>query len=244
MNIAKIKNKWLLSLIVVVASPTGFILMPVEKAEAQQVDFGADFVNRYVWRGIDFGKSASIQPYIEFASGRFTAGTWASYAVSPVENNTISAAGASEHDLYMSYSFGNISIGVTDYYFPTGSEFFNFDGDGVGAHIIEPNISFTGPGSFPVTFYGAINAYNDPDHSIYLEAGVPFSVGDTEMSFIAGIVPEESAYYGTTKAGIINLNLSVSREIEITEKFSLPVFGSYILNPYAEQSYLLFGLRL
>ncbi|PAU95012.1 hypothetical protein CK503_05340 [Aliifodinibius salipaludis] len=222
----------------------GLCSLPAENAKAQDVDFGADFVNRYVWRGIDFGKSASIQPTIEFTSGGFTAGTWASYAMSPVENSTVSAVGASEHDLYLSYSFGNVSVGVTDYYFPTGSEIFNFDDDGAGAHYIEPNISIAGPESFPVTFYGAINAYNDPDHSIYLEASVPFSVGDTDMAVTIGGVPAESNYYGTTKAGLINMNLSVSREIEITDKFSLPIFGGYILNPYAEQSYLVFGLSL
>ncbi|WP_441000116.1 TorF family putative porin [Fodinibius sp. SL11] len=244
MSISITKNKWLLFLTLMIVATTGFSLMPTQKAAAQQVDFGSDFVNRYVWRGIDFGKSASIQPYIEFTSGGFTAGTWASYAISPVENSTVSAVGASEHDLYLSYNFGNVSVGVTDYYFPTGSEFFNFDDNGDGAHIIEPNVSLTGPESFPLTFYGAINAYNDPDHSIYLEASVPFTVGDTEMSVTAGGVPTESAYYGTTKAGLININLSVSREIEITEKFSLPIFGGYILNPYAEQSYLVFGLSL
>lgn len=238
------KNKCTVLWATVCITVMGLCGFPVEKANAQQVDFGADFVNQYVWRGIDFGKSASIQPTIEFTSGGFTAGTWASYAISPVENNTVSAVGAAEHDLYVSYSFGNISIGVTDYYFPTGSEFFNFDNDGAGAHYIEPNISVTGPESFPVTFYGAINAYNDPDDSIYLEASVPFSAGDTDMSLTVGGVPAESAYYGTTKAGLINLNLSVSRAIEITETFSLPIFGGYILNPYAEQSYLVFGVSL
>ncbi|TYP93739.1 hypothetical protein LX73_1449 [Fodinibius salinus] len=244
MNISITKNKYPLLLVTICITIAGLCSLPVKQAKAQDVDCSADFVNRYVWRGIDFGKSASIQPHIEFTSGGFTAGTWASYAISPVENSTVSAAGASEHDLYISYSFGNISLGVTDYYFPTGSEFFNFDDDGAGAHYIEPNISVTGPASFPITFYGAINAYNDPDQSIYLETSVPFSVGGTDMSFTVGGVPAESAYYGTTKAGIINLNLSVSRELEITDKFSLPLFGGYILNPYAEQSYLVFGLSL
>ena len=78
----------MLFLTVMIVATTGFSLMPTQKAAAQQVDFGSYFVNRYVWRGIDFGKSASIQPYIEFSSVGFTAGTWASYAISPVENST------------------------------------------------------------------------------------------------------------------------------------------------------------
>lgn len=215
-----------------------------QTVKAQSVGIGADFVNQYVWRGIDFGKSASIQPYIEYTSGGFTLGAWASYALSPVDNNQASAVGASEHDLYIGYTFGAVILGVTDYYFPTGSDFFNYRNDGVGNHYIEPNISITGGESFPLTFYGAINAYNDPDHSIYLEASIPFGVGETELAFTVGGVPQQSAYYGTRKAGVINLNLAVSRSLPISEVLSLPLFASYILNPYAGQSYLVFGFSL
>lgn len=213
-----------------------------QAVNAQEVDFGADFVNRYVWRGIDFGNSASIQPYIEYSTGDFTIGTWASYAISPVDNAVTSAVGAAEHDLFLGYSFGSVTLGVTDYYFPAGAEFFNFDNGGAGSHFIEPSVSYTGGESFPVTFFGAINAYNDPDNSIYLEASLPFSVGETELSFTVGGVPMETAYYGTSKPGIININLAASREIPITETFGLPLFASYILNPYVEQSNLVFGI--
>lgn len=229
---------------------TAFLLLfggQIQPAAAQNVDFGADFVNRYVWRGIDFGDAASAQPYIEFSAGGFTVGTWASYSLSPV------SAGFNEHDLYLSYSFGFISIGVTDYYFPNAEgnagHFFNFDDRGEGAHIIEPQISITGGKSFPVTLYAAINAYNDPDHSIYLQASVPFSIGETDLDFTIGGVPttgegETAGYYGNSKPAITNIQLSVSRKIKITDSFSLPLLGSYILNPYAEQSYLVFGLSL
>lgn len=214
----------------------------IRTINAQEVGFGADFVNRYVWRGIDFGNSASIQPYIEFSSGGFTAGTWASYAISPVDNAVTSAVGAAEHDIYLGYNFGPVTVGITDYYFPSGSEFFNFDNGGTGSHFIEPSLSVAGGESFPISFYGAINAYNDPDHSIYLEASAPFSVNGTDLAFTVGGVPMETAYYGTTKPGIININLSVSREVPITETYGLPLFATYILNPYVEQSYLVFGI--
>lgn len=221
-----------------------FIAAETQTVYAQDVGLGADVVNRYVWRGIDFGNSASIQPHIEFTTGGFTLGTWASYAISPVENNLTSSIGATEHDIYVGYSFGAVSIGVTDYYFPTGSKFFNFENDGGGSHFVEPNISITGGESFPFTFYGAFNAYNDPDYSIYLEASIPFTVGETELGFTLGAVPQESAYYGTSSVGIININLSAARDLPISEIFSLPLFATYILNPYAEQSYLLFGFSL
>jgi hypothetical protein len=38
------------------------------------------------------------------------------------------------------------------------------------------------------------------------------------------------------------MGINASKEIRITEDFSLPVFCSYILNPQAEISYLIFGI--
>ena len=211
-----------------------------QTATAQEIDLGADFVSRYVWRGADVGDAASIQPYIEFSAGGFTLGTWASYSISPA------SAGFNEHDLYVSYSYGPVSVGVTDYYFPNAAapanEFFNYDNDGEGAHIIEPHISITGGEAFPLTFYAAITAYNDPDNSIYLEASIPFSVKQTTLRFTVGGTPAEGLY--ASDAAITNINLAATRTLKITDHFSLPLFGSYILNPYAEQSYLVFGLSL
>lgn len=222
----------------------GFMAIP-QNAQSQEVSLGADVVSRYVWRGIDFGNSVSIQPSIEYSGQGFTAGTWASYAISPVENASAGALGASEIDLYLSYDFGPIAIGVTDYYFPNaGKKFFNFDDNGAGAHIIEPNISISGGEAFPLQLFGAINAYNDPDNSVYLEASLPFSAAGTDMVLTAGGVPMESAYYGTNEPGIINLGLSVSKSLVITDTFSLPLSGSFIVNPYDAQAHLVFGLSL
>jgi len=40
---------------------------------------------------------------------------------------------------------------------------------------------------------------------------------------------------------LVNITLSTSKEIEVTEKFSLPVFGSVTLNPDAEVFYIVAG---
>ncbi|HYW36457.1 MAG TPA: hypothetical protein VE868_13695 [Balneolaceae bacterium] len=227
-----------------------FLGLQIPAARAQDFNAGADFVNRYVWRGFDFGNSFSVQPHLEFSVGNFTIGNWASYAISPVDNNKASAFGASENDLYASYNFGPFAVGVTDYYFPTsGPDFFNYDNGGNGAHYIEPNVSITGGKSFPLTLYAAFNAYNDPDHSVYLAATVPFTVHNTDLSFTIGGVPTSgkngtAGYYGNSKAAITNIKLSASHSIKITDDFSLPLFGSYIINPYIKKSYAVFGISL
>ena len=212
-------------------------LIVVAPAAAQSFDVGADVVSRYIWRGADYGESASVQPALSFSSGGFEIGTWASYAMNP------DGAPANEHDLWMSYSAGPVTVGVTDYYFPNaGFDFFDFDGDGEGAHLIEPFASVNGPETFPATLYVGYFAHNDPDNSIYLNASYPFAIDGIDLAFGVGASGGESALYGTDGFGIIELKLAASKSIPLTDGFSLPLSVAYILNPYAETSFLVVGL--
>ena len=38
------------------------------------------------------------------------------------------------------------------------------------------------------------------------------------------------------------MSFSGSKDIQISENYSLPVFGSFILNPEAETAFLVFGI--
>ena len=221
----------------------GACLLTAVPVAAQSFTLGADLVSRYVWRGVDFGESVSVQPTIAYSQGGFEVGTWASYSLSA------DGAGANEHDLWLGYTVetaaGSFAAGVTDYYFPTpdGPGFFTFDGNGEGAHWIEPYARYTGPAAFPITLYGAVFVHNDPDHSVYLEASLPVRVDGVELGLTAGAVPGASASYGTDGFAVVNLGLSASKAIPITDRFALPVSVAYILNPELERSFLVFGLR-
>jgi uncharacterized protein (TIGR02001 family) len=213
---------------------------------AQTFSLGTDVVSRYIWRGTDFGESLSFQPSLSFGTGGFEIGTWASYSVSA------DGAGANEHDLWAGYTIdiGNessFSFGVTDYYFPapdTAYNFFDYSGDGEGAHWIEPYVSYTGPATFPVTLYGTIFAHNDPDNSIYLEASYPFSVEGVDLGLTLGAVANESAFYGTEGFAFVNLGLSASKEVALSESCYVPVSVAYIHNPDAERSLRVVGFSI
>ena len=215
-----------------------------------QVSVGADIVNRYVWRGFDFGNALNIQPSISYTKGGFELGTWAAYSVDDALSD--------EHDLWIGYSFdlGNgssLGIGATDYYFPALGTFFDYDGagDGNAAHWIEPYLAFTGPETFPISIWASIIATNDIEADgdkatpLYLEASYPFSVQDTDLSITTGLITSESAnFYGVNQAAVTNLSISAGRDIKISDSFSIPVSASYILNPFSEISYLVFGISL
>ena len=50
------------------------------------------------------------------------------------------------------------------------------------------------------------------------------------------------AWYANGGSGIVNMSFSGSKELQISDSFSLPVFGSFILNPEAEAAFLVFGI--
>lgn len=219
-----------------------FVLTNIHQIQAQTFSLGADLVSRYVWRGVDFGESLSIQPGLEFTAGALTVGSWASYSVAA------DGAGANEHDLYLSLALGPVSIGLTDYYFPgpSGLPFSNFDGDGEGAHFFELNASAGGTDRFPLTVAANIFFYNEVDNSVYIEFGYPFTVKDIALGLSFGVVPQASDFYGTGAFGVTVLGLSAAKEIPITDQFALPISVSYILNPTpgASRSFLVFGVSL
>jgi len=213
---------------------TIFTLSNINAQETKaSFDIGVDFASRYVWRGMEFSDSPVVQPYAEFNSGNFTLGIWASY-------ETGGQVVGQEFDFYASYSIGAVSIGFTDYAFP-------IDGMSDGYfqmknHIGEATISFDGVEKFPLTLMVGLNVYNDDENSVYTEIGYPFTIGETELSAFVGAGNEIYSFDGDYV--LTNFGLSASKDIKITDSFSLGVSSSAIFNPDTEDAYLVFILSL
>ncbi|MCG6186495.1 TorF family putative porin [Maribellus maritimus] len=203
-----------------------FLLMAITPVvKAQEVSTGLDIYSSYVWRGTKFGTGPAFQPYMEFSAGGFAIGAWGSFSAGDVED--------AEADLYASYGFdlsenSSLSFTLTDYYFP-GDLWF----EGT-SHYIEPMVSL-GLGSFSLT-----GAYmmNDGEGDIYLEAGL--TAGPVDLTLGGG----DGAYTVDGEFNICNIGISTSKEVKITDSFSLPVSGAAILNPSSEQFYIVVGISL
>ena len=204
-----------------------------EKESKSSFDIGLDYASRYVWRGLEFSDSPALQPYVEYASGNFTMGLWASY-------ETGGQVVGQEFDFYASYAIGAISIGFTDYAFPV-------DGASDGYfmmknHIGEATLSFDGVESFPLTLMVGANIYNDDENSIYTELGIPFSIGGMEMGAFLGAGNE--IYSTDGDFALTNVGFSASKDVKITDAYSLGVSASAIFNPDTDDAYLVFVLSL
>jgi len=229
---------------------------------------GADFMSRYIWRGINLGGSGpSIQPTLKFNVGnqnhQFSIGAWGAYTFSPTANQEI--------DLIASYTCkGLITLMVTDYFFPdlyTGKrdQYFYYKQDSTG-HVFEGAILFNGTKKIPFTLMVATNFYgndarkmkqvNDTtfaedglQYSTYIELGFKKNIKGFDFNaFVGGTINSpntnrnETGYYANTKAGFTNVGVKVTKGIPVTEKYSIPIQASLIANPLQNKFYLVFGI--
>ena len=221
-------------------------------AQDLSLSAGADVVSRYIWRGINVNDAVNIQPALTLSVSGFSVGFWGSYCLS---NDARSNTFGQELDTWISYSYAfenGISIGavVTDYYFANaGIKWGNFnnydDSDGAGAHTIETGLLLKGPESFPLSLSGFINVYNDAGSNTYFQIDYPTKVAEVPINFFIGASggsEENPAYYGTETFNVINVGVKAVKSVKITEDYSLPVSVSFLINPRAEISYLVFGL--
>ncbi|MDR2805900.1 MAG: hypothetical protein LBB85_09760 [Dysgonamonadaceae bacterium] len=198
---------------------------------AQEFSVGADIVSSYVWRGAYQGGGASIQPSLTFSAGGFSVGTWGS---------TNFSGGNKEVDITVGYDIVNLSLSITDYWWEGEGALNYFDYE--NAHNYEAGVAYTFPGVFPVRL-SANTMFMEPKKdyfSTYLEAGFPFSVKDVNLEAAVGVTPWEGIY--ASQFAITNISLKASKNIRITDSFSLPVFGQFIVNPEIEDVFLVVGI--
>jgi hypothetical protein len=229
--------------------------MGQEKESKSSLDLSADIVSRYIWRGLNLGGSSpSIQPNMEYGIGNLTIGAWGAYSFGH-------AITKQEADLYASYTIHDLfSITATDYFLPsedTLNHYFNYRKDETG-HLFELSVKYLGTEKLPLSLMVATNLFGadaqksngDLQYSTYVELGYTFKVKDTECNAFLGLTPtkfdpkvDDPGYYGTGP-GVINLGITASKQVKITDSFSLPVNVSLITNPQAENIFLVFGVSL
>jgi uncharacterized protein (TIGR02001 family) len=195
-----------------------------EEVEAESpFTAGVDLVSSYVWRGVKYGGPA-LQPMVEFSKSGFSIGAWGSFGIGPVDE------AVNEADLYVSYGFDfGLSLGVSDYYYQ-GSPYFEF-GDSISSHAIEINAGYEYEGLSISANYivnDASQGAGSVGGDMYFELGYSFN------NFGVFIGAGDGWHTSTTEFEVVNIGVSASKELKITDKFSLPVSGMVSVNPQLE----------
>ena len=203
----------------------------------------ADFVSSYIWRGLDCG-SVAVQPTLGIGYKGLSLAAWGSYGL-------VNTADTKEFDLTLAYTTGGFNIGITDYWFSAGldpdARYFKYDAHGTN-HVFEGNIGYDfGFASLQWFTNFAGNDYKADSkraYSSYMEVVVPFKLATVDWTATAGAVPFESPLYGTSGFAVTNLALKATKDIKVTDTFSIPVFGQVVGNPCSQKAYLVFGFTL
>lgn len=213
-----------------------------EKKEILSFDLGTDLVSSYVWRGA-YQTSAAIQPSLALGIGDFSLSAWGSVPFS---------GKAKEVDFTLGYARGGFSIAISDYWW-AGEEaykYFTYSAH-TTAHHFEASLSYTLPtAQFPLTlawntmFAGEDYYKGDGKraYSTYISAAYPFQIKSVSLEAEVGITPWEGMY--SDDFSVVSVGLKATKEIPITDKFTLPVFGQLIANPKSEDIFLVFGISL
>ena len=203
-----------------------------------------DVVSSYIWRGQDLGH-VSLQPTLGIGYKGLSLSAWGSVGLSDPSD-------MKEFDLTLGYGIGGFNIGITDYWFSSGldteNRYFKYDAHGTN-HVYEANVGydfgFAGLQWF-TNFAGNDGMNNDGKraYSSYVELSVPFKLAAVEWTATAGAVPFSTDFYGTDGFAVTNLALKATKDIQVTETFSVPIFGQVVANPCSQKAYLVIGFTL
>ena len=209
-----------------------------------ETTIAADVVSQYIWRGQDLG-NVSLQPTLGIEYKGLSLSAWGSVGLTNSDDTK-------EFDLTLGYTAGGFNIGITDYWFNVGGDpenrYFKY-GSHETNHVFEATVGYDfGFASLQwyTNFAGndGLNKDGKRAYSSYVEANVPFKLATVDWTATAGAVPFATDFYGTTGFAVTNLALKATKDIKVTDSFSIPIFGQVAANPCSQKAYLVFGFTL
>lgn len=203
-----------------------------ETPKGPQFTAGADIYSNYIWRGTKYGKGPAFQPTVKMTAGGFTAGVWGSF----------DASGYSETDPYLSYSFPfGLSVGITSYYYPMlGGAFLADSSNGNEINLGFAKSGFSLSGNYMLN---KATTAGTKGGDLYFQAGYAFKkVGITVGAGNGWHTLDDSN--GKDKFNVCHIGINTSKEIKITDSFTIPVSGQIIYNPDTKLLFLVVGFSL
>ena len=208
-----------------------------DKVEAT---IAADFVSQYIWRGLDCGH-VSVQPTLGIAYKGFSLSAWGSVGFKSEDTK--------EFDLTASYTTGGLTVAVTDYWFDSPEPRYFYYNSHSTSHLFEASVAYDFgllSAAWYTNFAGndGLTPSGKRAYSSYFELNAPFSLATCQWTGTLGVVPWATTFYDTSGFAVTNVALKASKDIKITDTFSVPIFGQVIANPCSGKAYFVFGFTL
>ncbi|PKP36035.1 MAG: hypothetical protein CVT98_09495 [Bacteroidetes bacterium HGW-Bacteroidetes-15] len=227
---------------------TSSLLEPIEKiptaTDSVSIQLSANLQSRHIWRGALTCDAWNVQPTINFSNKKFLVGAWGAYTI----DNSYA-----EIDLYISYTIGNFTIALLDYFCPDETQRFNrlFDfHQSTTQHTLDLTLSFEGE-KIPVRLMASTLIWGDDIdptsgknfYSTYFEAGYLWKrTPNQEFDIFLGATPFKGYY--ANSLNIVSAGIGINQRISLTDSFQFPIFGKLVINPYTENIFFVFGLSL
>ena len=218
----------------------------IESESKIETTISGDIVSSYIWRGQDLG-NVSLQPTLGIGYKGLSLTAWGSVGLTNSDDTK-------EFDLTLAYTTGGFNIGITDYWFNAGldpdNRYFMYNAHSTN-HVFEANIGYDfGFASLQwyTNFAGndGVNESGKRAYSSYFEASVPFELATVDWTATVGVIPYATTFYNEWTSGfsVTNLALKATKDIKITDSFSIPIFGQVVANPRTQKAYLVLGFTL
>ena len=205
---------------------------------------GVDLQTKYIWRGMEMmtqDAAPVLFPGLNYSKGGFYAYLMGGYSVN---------GKYAEVDLGLSYTYGWITVGVNDYYYPTTTtpydRYFHFGSADTG-HWLEGFVTIA-PEKVPVYltvsnfFYGADKDLDGKQaYSTYAELGGHYDFLDDHcLSLAVGAALNKSCYNGYGHGlDICNVELKYTYNVSL-KTLTLPLGVAYIINPVFGKTFVNF----
>ena len=240
---------------IIITSMMGAALTLSSAASAQEkitVNGNIDLVNNYVWRGMDQNSGFSVQPTLGLSYKGLSLSAWGSQSLTNNADRDVQ-----ELDLNLSYSIGGLSATLTDYWWGGLHSPYGYYKQGPadnpvdGGHHFEATLAYSFGDKFPLTlawstwFAGADlrTESGNRSYSTYINASYDIACpADVTLTPSVGFTPWQGYY--NDKAAITDISLKASKDVELSDKLSLPVFVQAIASPINDHVYLVAGVGI
>ena len=218
------------------------------KLQSSNFHLSLDLQTKYMWRGMEMMTEESspvVFPGINYQWKGLYAYAMGGYAIN---------GKYAEVDLGVSYTWKGLTLGLSDYYYPTvNGKDDEYVGGKHNGHWLEACITYA-PEKVPLWitisnfFAGDDDAYDDDSgnkkqaYSTYMEVGTYYDFLDNNrLSLAVGMTPNKSCYTNYQKKfAVCNLDLKYTYNVQFKNGWTLPLSAKYIYNPSFDKSYVNF----